>query len=158
MVQPGSASFRLGEQFGRQRNASQLQTLPDQAGVIQVQVSPWNPERLLLSLLAQTPMGLTEVQQMFQQDALFARLDGDTVIVQRTTANPSVYNQADYRVISLNQQDPKVLDQRSLWGRTITFIQRNWFLLPIGLVALALLLYGISQIFLNRLSRPEGSP
>ncbi len=158
MVQSGNASFRLGEQFGRQRNASQLQTLPDQAGVIQVQVSPWNPERLLLSLLAQTPMGLTEVQQMFQQDALFARLDGDTVIVQRTTANPSVYNQADYRVISLNQQDPKVLDQRSLWGRTITFIQRNWFLLPIGLVALALLLYGISQIFLNRLSRPEGSP
>lgn len=152
-----STSFRLGEQFSRQGQQSQLQTLPDQAGVIQAQVSPWNPERLLLGLLAQTPAGLTEIQQVFQQDALFARLNGDTVIVQRTTANPSVYNQADFQVVSLNQQAPATLDRRSLWGRIVTFVQRNWFLLPGGLVVLSLLLYGISQLYLNRLSRPEGS-
>ncbi|MEB3288885.1 MAG: cellulose biosynthesis cyclic di-GMP-binding regulatory protein BcsB [Leptolyngbya sp.] len=157
MVQPENPRFRLGEQFGRQRRGSQIQTLPDQAGVIQAQVSPWNPERLILGLLAQTPMGLTEVQQMFQRDALFARLSGDTVIVQRTTANPSAYNRADYRVISLNQRDPKILDRRSIWGRTVAFFQRHWFLLPIGLLALALLLYSLSQAFLNRFSRPEGS-
>jgi hypothetical protein len=147
----------LGEQFSRQGQQSQLQTLPDQAGVIQAQVSPWNPERLLLGLLAQTPAGLTEIQQVFQQDALFARLNGDTVIVQRTTANPSVYNQADFQVVSLNQQAPAILDRRSPWGRIVTFVQRNWFLLPGGLVVLSLLLYGISQLYLNRLSRPEGS-
>lgn len=152
-----STSFRLGEQFSRQGQQSQLQTLPDQAGVIQAQVSPWNPERLLLGLLAQTPAGLTEIQQVFQQDALFARLNGDTVIVQRTTANPSVYNQADFQVVSLNQQAPAILDRRSPWGRIVTFVQRNWFLLPGGLVVLSLLLYGISQLYLNRLSRPEGS-
>lgn len=152
-----STSFRLGEQFSRQSPQSQLQTLPDQAGVIQAQVSPWNSERMLLGLLAQTPTGLTEIQQMFQQDALFARLNGDTVIVQRTTDNPSVYNQADFQVISLNQQAPTILDRRSLGNRIVSFLQRNWFLLPGGLVALSLLLYGVSQLYLNRLSRPEGS-
>ena len=152
-----SSSFRLGEQFSRQSHQSQLQTLPDQAGVIQAQVSPWNRDRLLLGLSAQTTAGLTEIQQVFQQDALFARLNGDTVIVQRTTPNPSVYNQADYQVISLNQEAPAILDRRNLGDRIITFLQRNWFLLPGGLVALALLLYGVSQLYLNRLSRPEGS-
>lgn len=110
----------------------------------------------MLGLTSQTPMGLTEIQQVFRQDALFARLAGDTVIVQRTTENPSVYNQADYRVVSLNQASPQTLDRRSLGARVVTFFQRNWFLLPGGIVVLALLLYGVSQLYLNRFSRPEG--
>ncbi|MFH7242234.1 MAG: cellulose biosynthesis cyclic di-GMP-binding regulatory protein BcsB [Spirulina sp.] len=149
--------FSLGEQLSRQNNQSQFQTLPDQAGVIQAQASPWNRERMLLGLSAQTTAGLGEIQQMFQQDALFARLNGDTVIVQRTTPNPSVYNQTDYQVVALSQRPPQTLDRRSLGGRIVTFMQRNWFLLPGGLVALVLLLYGLSQLYLNRLSRPEGS-
>lgn len=148
--------FSLGEQLSRRQAQTQLQTLPDQAGVIQARVSPWNRERLLLGLTSQTPMGLTEIQQVFRQDALFARLAGDTVIVQRTTENPSVYNQADYRVVSLNQASPQTLDRRSLGARVVTFFQRNWFLLPGGIVVLALLLYGVSQLYLNRFSRPEG--
>jgi hypothetical protein len=149
--------FSLGEQLSRRNNQSQVQTLPDQAGVIQALESPWNRERMLLGLSAQTTAGLGEIQQMFQQDPLFARLSGDTVIVQRTTPNPSVYNQTDYQVIALSQRPPATLDRRSLGGRVVTFVQRNWFLLPGGLVALVLLLYGLSQLYLNRLSRPEGS-
>lgn len=154
----GPTGFQLGAQLSRRQNQSQVQTLPDQAGVIQAQVSPWNQERLLLGLVAQAPAGLTEIQQVFQQDALFARLSGDTVIVQRTTPNPSVYNQTDFQVTVLNQHPPQMIDRRSLRARLVTFLQRNWFLLPGGLVAISLLLYGVSQLYLNRFSRPEGSP
>jgi cellulose synthase operon protein B len=152
----GGSSFSLGQQLGRRQNQTQVQTLSDQAGVIQAQISPWHPERLLMGLMAQSPAGLAEVQQVFLQDALFARLDGDTVLIQRTTANPSVYDQADYQVTTLTQQPQRTLDRRGPGARMVTFFQRNWFLLPGGIVALALLLYGLSQLYLNRLSRPEG--
>jgi hypothetical protein len=38
----------------------------------------------------------------------------------------------------------------------VAFLQANWFLLPGGIVLLALMLYGVSQLYLNRLSRSEG--
>lgn len=151
-----SSSLVLQSQFGRQLNQTQMQTFSDQAGIIQAQVSPWNQERLLLGLMAQQPTGLTEVQQVFNEDALFSRLAGDTAIVQRTTATPSVYNQADYQVTTLSQQPTRTIDRRGLVTRAIAFLQTNWVLLPGGIVLLALLLYGLSQLFLNRLSRPEG--
>jgi cellulose synthase operon protein B len=70
----GGAGLVLRNQFGRQLNQTQMQTFADDAGVIQAQVSPWNNERLLLGLMAQQPAGLTEIQQVFSQDALFSRL------------------------------------------------------------------------------------
>ncbi|HIK46686.1 MAG TPA: cellulose biosynthesis cyclic di-GMP-binding regulatory protein BcsB [Leptolyngbyaceae cyanobacterium M65_K2018_010] len=151
-----SEGFNLMAQFGRQQGQTQLQTLPDQAGVVQARVSPWQPERMLLGLTAQTQDGLKEVQQVFWQDPLFARLEGDTVLVQRTTANPSLYDPADYRLTTLTQYPQRTLDRRSPQARIIAFLQRNWFLLPGGIVLIALLLYGLSQLYLNRLSRPEG--
>ncbi len=152
----GKSGLALRNQFGRQLNQTQMQTLPDQAGVIQAQVSPWNKERLLLGLMGQQQAGLTEVQQVFKEDALFSRLAGDTAIVQRTTPTPSIYNQADYQVTTLSQQSPNTVDHRGPVTRTVAFFQANWVLLPGGIVLLALLLYGLSQLFLNRLSRPEG--
>ncbi|TVQ06851.1 MAG: cellulose biosynthesis cyclic di-GMP-binding regulatory protein BcsB [Leptolyngbya sp. DLM2.Bin27] len=152
----GGAGLVLSNQFGRQLNQTQMQTFSDEAGVIQAQVSPWNNQRLLLGLIAQQPAGLTELQQVFTQDALFSRLAGDTAIVQRTTPNPSIFNQADYQVTTLSQQPTRTIDRRGPITRAIAFLQANWILLPGGMVLLALLLYGLSQLFLNRLSRPEG--
>jgi cellulose synthase operon protein B len=152
----GGAGLVLRNQFGRQLNQTQMQTFADDAGVIQAQVSPWNNERLLLGLMAQQPAGLTEIQQVFSQDALFSRLEGDTAIVQRTTPNPSIFNQADYQVTTLSQRPTRTVDRRGPFTRSIAFLQANWILLPGGMVLLALLLYGLSQLFLNRLSRPEG--
>lgn len=154
-IQP-SSGLGLGNQFGRRLNQTQMQTFTDEAGVIQAQVSPWNNERLLLSLTAQQPAGLTEVQQVFGQDALFSRLAGDTAIVQRTIPNPSSYNQADYQVTTLSQQPTHTVDRRGPITRSVAFLQANWVLLPGGMLLLALLLYGLSQLFLNRLSRSEG--
>ncbi|WOD38621.1 cellulose biosynthesis cyclic di-GMP-binding regulatory protein BcsB [Nodosilinea sp. E11] len=155
-VNQSGSGLVLRQQFGRQLNQTQMQTFSDQAGIIQAQVSPWNNERLLVGLMAQQPAGLTEVQQVFQEDALFSRLAGDTAIVQRTTPNPSIYNQADYQIVTLSQQPTHTVDRRGPITRAVAFLQANWILLPGGMVMLALLLYGLSQLFLNRLSRPEG--
>lgn len=149
--------FSLGGQFARRRNSTQLQTLPDEAGVILAKPSPWNQERLLLGLTGQTPAGLTEVQQVFAQDALFSRLEGDTVLVQRTTPNPSPYNRSDFEVTTLTQQVPHTIDRSNWLSRAVAFFQSNWFLLPGGMVVIALMLYGVSQMYLNRLSRSEGA-
>jgi cellulose synthase operon protein B len=152
----GQVGLGLGSQFFRRLNQTQVQTLSDQAGVIQAQVSPWNRERLLLGLVAQQPAGLTEVQQVFKEGPLFSRLTGDTAIVQRTTSTPSVYNQADYQFTTLSQQPAHTIDRRGPLRRVVAFLETHWILLPGGMVLLALLLYGLSQLFLNRLSRPEG--
>jgi hypothetical protein len=150
-----TAGFSLLGQFGRRQNQTQIQTLSDQAGVVQSRVSPWNPQGVLLGLTAQTSAGLGEVQQVFRQDALFARLAGDTVLIQRTTTEPSVYDPDDYRITTLTQHPQKTIDRRGPAARIVAFLQTNWFLLPGGIVGIALLLYGLSQLYLNRLSRPE---
>jgi hypothetical protein len=152
----GDQGFRLGAQLARRRDLTQLQTLPDEAGVILAKPSPWNQERLLLGLTGQTSAGLTEVQQVFAQSALFSRLEGDTVLVQRTTANPSPYNRNDFEVTTLTQQVPRTIDHSNWLSRSVAFLQRNWFLLPGGMVLIALILYGVSQMYLNRFSRSEG--
>lgn len=150
------SGFSLGDQFSRQHNQTQLQTLPDSAGVIMATVSPWRQDRVLLGLTAQTPTGLKEVQATLRQDGLFSRLTGDTAIIQRTTPNPSIYNQADYQVTTLAQQSPRTIHRSGLGARIITFLQANWFLVPGSIVILALVLYSLSQLFLNRLSQSEG--
>lgn len=150
-----TAGFSLLGQFGRRQNQTQIQTLSDQAGVVQSRVSPWNPQGVLLGLTAQTSAGLGKVQQVFRQDALFARLAGDTVLIQQTTTEPSVYDPGDYRITTLTQHPQKTIDRRGPAARIVAFLQTNWFLLPGGIVGIALLLYGLSQLYLNRLSRPE---
>ena len=149
--------FSLGGQWSRRRDLTQLQTLPDEAGVILAKGSPWSKDRLLLGLTGQTEKGLQEVQQIFSQNALFSRLEGDTVLVQRTTPNPSPYKRADYDVTALAQQKPRTIDHSNWLSRAVAFLQANWFLLPGGIVLIALLLYGVSQLYLNRLSRSEGA-
>ena len=148
--------FSLGGQWSRRREMTQLQTLPDEAGVILTKISPWNKDRLLLGLTGQTPAGLKEVQQVFSENALFSRLEGDTLLVQRTSPNPSPYNRTDYDMTALNQQVPRTIDHSNWLSRTVAFLQANWFLLPGGIVLIALFLYGVSQMYLNRLSRSEG--
>lgn len=150
-----TAGFSLLGQFGRRQNQTQIQTLSDQAGVVQSRVSPWNPQGVLLGLTAQTSAGLGKVQQVFRQDALFARLAGDTVLIQQTTTEPSVYDPDDYRITTLTQHPQKTIDRRGPAARIVAFLQTNWFLLPGGIVGIALLLYSLSQLYLNRLSRPE---
>lgn len=149
--------FALGEQFLRRQARSQVQALPDEAGVIAAAISPWNPERILLGLTGQTEAGLTDVQQVFYQDFLFSRLAGDTLLVQRTAEDSAVFVTDNFQVTTLQQSQPVTIDRRGFLTRAIALLQQNWFLIPGGLVLIALLFYGVSQLYLNRFSHSGGA-
>lgn len=140
--------------FLRRRERSQVQALPDQAGAVQAQVSPWNDERLLLGLTSQSATGLESIKQLFAKDGLFTQLAGDTVLVNPPLETPEPFNPNDgYTLTTLERTSPHTLDRRDLLSRTVAFLQAHWLLLPIGVVLIALIGYGISQMYLNRLTR-----
>lgn len=148
-----SDGLNLRQSFFRQRQESQIQALPDQEGVIQAVLSPWNGDRLLLALTGQTERGLEEVGEAFRRDSLFSQLQGDTVMIRRNQANPSPYNAQDYSLNFLQQTRPRRIEHTTPLNRASLFLQDYWFMLPTGIVLLALLLYGISQLYLNRLTK-----
>lgn len=149
--------FALGEQFLRRQDNSRVQTLPDQAGVIEAAVSPWNRERILLGLTGQSETGLSNIQQVFYRDSLFSQLAGDTLLVEQAADNTTGTTLASFQVTSLRQNATETIDHRNLLNRVIAMLQRNWFLIPGGLIIIALLLYGVSQVYLNRVSHSEGA-
>lgn len=150
-----AGSFRLKPEWKRQRTASEIRTLPDADGVIREILSPWNSERVLLMLTAQTSAGLGRVQDVFDRDGLFFQLQKDTILISAKTIEPSPYNPRDYDLAFLSQapkqrkvselSQPEQL-RRSLMG--------NWFFLMPGLLVLAALGYGVVQTYLNRFAPP----
>lgn len=153
----GQNGFALGDQFLRRQNNSQIQTLPDEAGVIEASVSPWNSQRILLGLTGQTEQGLADVQQVFYRDSLFSRLAGDTVLIQGTATNPDTLTNDQFQVTTLTQNPVETIDRRGFLDRIVALLQANWFLIPGGLVLMALLFYGVSQLYLNRFSHSGGA-
>jgi hypothetical protein len=142
----------LRDFFSRQRNSSQLQTLSDNEGVIKSVISPWNSDRILLALTAQSNQGLDRVQDMFANDPLFFQFQGDTVLVAANQADPSPYDATGYSLEFLRQTAQQRIEQTNLLSRATLFLQDHWFLLPTGIVVISLTLYGISQLYLNRIA------
>jgi hypothetical protein len=143
-------SFALNPQMTRQWQESQLQTLIDQQGVIQAVISPWNPERLVLALTSQTETGMAENRNLLQWDQLFYRLAGDTILLNRTQPDPSPFNPGDYNFTVLSRAKTTQLDQTTWVKHLLFWLQNNWLVVPAGIVLTAMLLYGISQLYLNR--------
>ncbi|MCU0523969.1 MAG: cellulose biosynthesis cyclic di-GMP-binding regulatory protein BcsB [Elainella sp. Prado103] len=144
--------FNLSDLFSRVWGASRVYALPDQQGVLKATLSPWNRERILLALTAQTEAGLQEVQTLLRQDALFSQIQGDTVLVSRNQPNPSPYDASGYN-LEFIQDAPTIRIQRnSPFNQMILFLQDHWFFLLAGILLLALLLYGLSQLFLDRVT------
>lgn len=148
-----SNGFALGDQLLRRQNQSQVQNITDQAGVIEAQVSPWNSERVLIGLTGQSEAGLVGIQEVFYRDSLFSQLAGDTLLVQsRTDSRPGLPNET-FQVTTFSQNAQKTIDRRSPLNRVMATIQANWYLLPGGIVLIALVFYGLSQLYLNRVSQ-----
>lgn len=145
--------FTLNTAFLRQNGATQVQALPDGEGVLKSVVSPWNEDRVLLALTAQREQGLRDVRDLVEIDRLFGQLEGDTALVHRNQPDPSPYDSEGYSLEFLNNApQQRVVTQTSFLGGLVMFIQNNWLLLPLGIVLLPLLLYGFSQMFLNRVA------
>lgn len=144
--------FNLAEAFARFWGGSEVHALPDQEGVLKGTNSPWNPERSLLALTAQTETGLQEVQALLLQDPLFSQIRGDTVLISRNQPNPSPYDASGYNLEFLQETPPQRLQRSSSFNQLILFLQDYWFLLLVGMLLLALLLYTLSELFLNRVT------
>jgi hypothetical protein len=148
-----SGAFRLSEAFARQSSQGSIQTLGDTQGVIKEVMSPDNSDRVLLALTAQTQNGLDRVRQIITKDPWFFQLQEDTVLVSSDTSNPSPSDPDAYK-LEFFQRAPstKRLENTNLLAQVSRFLQEHWFLLPATIVAIALLLYGIAQLYLKRLT------
>ena len=147
-----SAGLNLQDKLVRTLNGSQAQAQPDTDGMVKEVISPWSQDRLLIALTGQTDQGLQDVQDLFRLDPLFSRIQGDTMLVSRNTLLPSPYDTSDYTLRSLQQESQNRIEHTDWLTRFQLFLQDNWLLVPIGIVAIALLLYSMSQLFLNRVA------
>lgn len=145
--------FSLNDASARQWQQSQIQTNPDESGVIKQIVSPWNEERVLLALTGQTAKGLDQVRDLIDQDSLFYQLQGDTVLISANTTDPDPYDADDYTLEFLKESPQRQIvgDEKS-W---LLFLKSNWFVLVPALVVAALILYSVAQLYLRRVTVQE---
>jgi cellulose synthase operon protein B len=119
-------------------------------------ISPWNKERLLLVLSGQTETGLKQVTDLMAQDPLFYQLQGDTVLISANTSNPSPYDPDSYTLAFL-QQSPQRAIVKTDWSNHLVSIMRgHWFILAPSILVAALLIYGVAQLYLKRLTQAKG--
>jgi hypothetical protein len=144
-------SFSLQDGWTRIWQGSRVHALPDEQGVVREILSPQNGDRVILALTAQTDQGLTEIQDLFSRDDLFTQLHGDTVLVGRNEENPSLFEPSGYTLTFLQEASTRRIERVDSLSRISLFLQDYWFMLPTGIVFLSILLYGISQLYLNRL-------
>ncbi|MBD2019117.1 cellulose biosynthesis cyclic di-GMP-binding regulatory protein BcsB [Leptolyngbya sp. FACHB-36] len=145
-----AGSFSLKNAFGRQSDQAQVQALPDNGGVIQQVISPWNRNRVLLALTSQTEQGLKAVQDVLHRDLWFYKLQGDTVLISTNQPNAPAYDPSAYKLQVLQRSQPRRIEQTTWLSKASRFFQEHWFLLPTAIVTLTLVLYGIAQLFLKR--------
>ena len=145
--------FVLRDMFARQLNQSQIQALPDAGGMVKQVVSPWNGNRVLLALSSQTETGLQQVQSLLSQDPLFFQLKGDTALISANEKSASAYDADAYNLEFFQQSSQRRIDRTNLLSQMSRFLQENWFVLPTGIVLSALVLYGVSQLYLKRVDK-----
>jgi cellulose synthase operon protein B len=150
LFQPEKGGFSLGKLFSRQRNQSRVLALPDQGGVIKAMISPWNNQKVLLGLSAQTEQGLASVQDVLTRDEWFFKLKDDTVLVNRNGAAAQTAANA-YSLEFLQESSPKRLERTDLLAKSQRFLQENWLVLPVGIVTVSSVVFGLFQLVLNRL-------
>jgi cellulose synthase operon protein B len=146
-----SEGFTLQTLFQRQRDQSQIRTLPDAEGVVKQIVSPWNRDRVMLILSGQTDAGLDQVRDLFAQDNLFFQLREDTVLISAASSNPSAYDPNAYNLEFLQQaRQRRLLSELNWQGRLLQTLGNSWVFLAPGTLVAALFLYGIFQSYLKR--------
>jgi hypothetical protein len=145
--------FNLGEAFSRSSAQGSVQTFPDSEGMIKQIMSPWNGNRVLLALTAQSDAGLDRVRQILLKDPWFFQLKDDTVLISSNQQDPAAYDPDAYRLdFFRNAPERKRLEQTNPLSKASRLLQDNWVLLPVGILGIGLLLYGVSQIYLKRIN------
>lgn len=144
--------FSLGNLLSRQWNGNEVQAVSDNQGVLKMIISPENSDRVILALTGQSEQGLRDVGELFDRDQLFSQLQSDTILINRNQPNPSPDDPFAYSLDFLKEVQQQRVQKTGFLSRVSLFIQDYWFLLPAGIVMLSLLLYGVSQLYVNRLA------
>ncbi|NEO90839.1 MAG: cellulose biosynthesis cyclic di-GMP-binding regulatory protein BcsB [Moorea sp. SIO3G5] len=148
-----SKGLRLSNALGRQWGEASVQTLPDSEGVIKEIMSPYNNQRVLLALSGQTENGLDRVRQILTKDSWFYQLQKDTVLVSSYLQDPAGYDPDAYKLQFLElARSKKRIEKTSALSKASFFLQRNWWFLALGILGVTFLLYGISQLYLKRVT------
>ncbi|UBF24697.1 cellulose biosynthesis cyclic di-GMP-binding regulatory protein BcsB [Kovacikia minuta CCNUW1] len=130
-----SEGFTLKTLFERQRDKSQVRTLPDAEGIVKEIVSPWNRDRVLLILSGQTEAGLAQVRDLFHQDPLFFQLREDTVLISAIVPDPNPYDPNAYNLEFLQRaKQNRQLSEMGWKDRLIFTLSDSWFVLFPGTV------------------------
>ncbi|MEM6400898.1 MAG: cellulose biosynthesis cyclic di-GMP-binding regulatory protein BcsB [Cyanobacteria bacterium P01_D01_bin.116] len=141
--------------FGNEKDKEQvkLQIPQDSQGMIKQIISPWNSNRVVLALTAQTESGLDRVRQVLDRDPWFFQLKQDTVLISSDEKQPNAYDENAFELSFFNNA-PKTrrLDKSNLLSKTSRMFQENWLLIPVGIIGLSLILYGIVQLYLKRVN------
>lgn len=144
--------FSLQKLFARQRDQSQLQTLPDEQGVIKEIVSPWNAKKVLLALSSRTEKGLSKVEDVLSRDDLFFQLREDTVLI--STGNQDLISPSAYNLEFLQRAPQKQqISQEDSVKDLLKTLNQSWFILAPGLIIASLVIYGVFQSYLKRIPR-----
>jgi hypothetical protein len=138
--------------LGRQRVKTEIQPSPANDGVVKEIISPWNKERVLLALTSQTEKGLEQVQSLFRQDPLFFQIKEDTALISANTAKSEASDPNAYALEFLQREQKRQIDKTPVPNRVFRFVSGSWFLLGPAIVAATLLLYGVVQLYLKRVS------
>ena len=149
--------FSLGNAFSRQKEQTNIQALADAQGVVKQIISPENRDRVLLALTAQSEAGLERVQQLFKLDPWFFQLQGDTVLINGDP-DSFPYDQNAYQLESFERAtQTRRLEKVGILGKVKRLLQEHWYLLPTGIIAFGLIVYGVVQVYLKRSETLEGS-
>jgi hypothetical protein len=149
-----SAGFNLSQAFGRKSNEGSIETLPDTGGMIKQIVSPWSSDRVVLALTAHTPIGLERVRQVISQDPWFFQLKKDTVVINSDKKDPLPYDPDAYQLeFFQTASSKKRVENTNPLSQASFMLQENWWFLPLGIVGVSLLLYGIAQLYLKRMDQ-----
>lgn len=133
---------------------TQAQSAPNYDGVIKA-IAPGPDTRTVLALTAESEAGLEVLEDVLAFDNLFFQLEKDTVLVNRTAEESQPYDPGAYQLTALDlSPSQKTQNVSSMRGATL-FLQQNWFLIPTGIILVALLLYAFSQLYVNRVSRSQ---
>ena len=145
--------FNLARSFGRGSAQASVTVPQDQQGMIKQILSPWNGDRVVLALTAQTDTGLERVQQVLGKDPWFFQLKKDTVLISSDKKNPAAYDPDAYELAFFdNAPETRRIEDTNLLSKMTRMLQENWLLVPVGVVGLSLILYGIVQLYLKRIS------
>ena len=95
------------------------------------------------------------MQSLFRQDPLFFQVKDDTVLISANSQNPEVNDPNAYTLEFLQREQKRQIDKTPVPNRVFRFLSGSWFMLGPAIVAATLILYGVVQLYLKRISGQE---